>query len=115
MIEQLKEFAHSKLLIAQRLNRVVSSDDFARAVELADCEQRTRLRSLIDRMDLDPLKNLIRELLMNDLESLSYRALRELGKRYHVRYWHTLPKESLIWEIENARTKSDSANVNSDS
>jgi DNA integrity scanning protein DisA with diadenylate cyclase activity len=113
VIEQLKDFAHSKLLTAQRLQRFVSSPDFERAVDKATHEQKLRIRELIDRMDVKPLQRLVKELTLDDLESLSYRDLREVAKRHHVKYWHRLPKESLIDEIERVREKkneTDSAN-----
>lgn len=107
---QLKEFAHMKLLIAQRLDRFVSSKSFEKAFERANQNQKERMRDLIDKLDLKPLQRLVKELNIDDLESLSFRELRELGKRRHVRYWHILPKESLIFEIEK---RQDETNTNS--
>ena len=101
----LREFAHTKLLIAQRLNRFVSSSDFDRAFAKADRTQRKRMQELIDKLDLKPLQDLVKRLTNDDLESLSFRDLRELAKQWHVRYWHQLPKDSLIYEIEAAMRK----------
>lgn len=114
MIEPLKEFAHSKLLSAQRLKRFVLGDDFERAVDNASESELKDIRSLIDKMDLAPLQRLVKRLNMHDLESLSYRDLRQVAKNYHIRGWHWLPKESLIFEIEQARQRNNEANANNE-
>ena len=65
-------------------------------------------------MDLAPLQRLVKRLTMHDLESLSYRDLRQVGKNYHIKGWHWLPKESLIFEIEQARQRNNEANSNNE-
>lgn len=103
-LETITEFAHSKLTASQRLYRYVSGDEFQRAYIRANANQRKKFKELVDVMDLTVIQRIAKRLVEDDLESLSFYELRELAKNYHVRFWHKLPKASLIFEIE-ARKK----------
>jgi hypothetical protein len=103
VIDELRNFAHSKFLLAQRVKRYVSGPEFERAYQFAKDEDRKKFKGWIETLDLTPLRRRVQELLMEDLDSLSYKNLRELGKRHHIKHWHLLDKETLLWEVRNAR------------
>jgi len=97
--------------MAQRLKRYVNGEEFERGCELATEHQLEKIREYVDNLDLAPLKKFIKKIRRDadEIEVLPYKELREVARDLNIRYWHELPMESLILEIQNARDASNNA------
>ncbi len=95
----LREITHARLLTVQRLHRYIVSTQFEKAANLANREQFTKLKMLTENSDFQGLKNLVDEILFDEIESKSVADLRKLGRDHRVKDYGRLSKASLLAAI----------------
>lgn len=95
-LKDLRAEANSRYLEALRYNRLVQSDLFEFAYNKATDEEKKQLEKPGPQ---------IHKILKKDLDNQPITSLRQLGKKYHVMGYHTLPKTVLIEEIKDAIRK----------
>lgn len=99
MIEY-QELAHNKLLLARRLERLVSSPLFERVSKKFTEKEKEKVKEHIDKLDPTALRELIRKHDGRELGDLSLRELRIIAKRLHIKNYCRSPQWLLINEVQ---------------
>jgi hypothetical protein len=91
---------HCALLQLRCQDRIVQSDNFAAAWNLANEKQQKECLRLLRRMKTDKLKRWISEILFEDLSAQRVVVLRRLASNYHVKGYCNMDKEALLKAIQ---------------
>jgi hypothetical protein len=105
MIIGLREAVHKNFLEAKRLQHLVFSTRFERAIATASTEQINNLTELVKKGDLLKLKETIDKMLEGDLSSMSIMKLRFIARQYSIKNYYVLTRDQLIGAISNAQEK----------
>jgi hypothetical protein len=93
----------SKLLILQRINRLINSEQFINAYNKANDEQLTKLSKYLEDLNKDAITYWIKIVLKEEYEEYSVMDLRNLAKNLGIRHYQSLTKDSLLFEIYKAK------------
>lgn len=100
-IQQIRSRVYNVARDARNLERLVTSETFARAWESASDAQRAELESYVLGIDKDKVNSWVKKVLAaTSLHDKSVRELRSIAKAAGVQYVNHKDKDELIKEIE---------------
>lgn len=100
LISTVRKNVHNRLLRLRQLDRLVESDDFAKAYEAADSGQCADIIVFLRDAKVLDLKYLVRKILRNDLPSKSYGELRDLAIIEQVPNYSRMNKQELLKALQ---------------
>lgn len=89
----------------RRIERLVNSERFRKACEVATEDQLAELDDVIPTMNSGELKRWLRRIYKRDLHDYPVKQLRVIGRRYGIFHWNNMTKVDLIEAIEHERRK----------
>lgn len=97
---------HRQILDLRAFERILLTNEFESAYISASTDLRNKLDLIVKNVDVDALKTWIKNLSRNDLESMSYRELRELCKRHNIFRWSRLDKDQMVEALRGIQLQS---------
>ena len=104
-LTNLREKIHKRFLDIKRVDCLLASERFDR---ICDCLTDDDIKTLMDhenKGELDEVQLILKKCLRRELETMSARQLKQLGKHYRIPYYYVMPRVRLIQEIQNAKER----------
>ena len=100
-----------RTLDTRAINRLVQTEAFEKAWKAASHDERTKMASAINDVDLDFVRVWIRAVNRKTLIDLSIRDLRNLASRHHIKNYSRMQKEDLVSALIEKGIETDAAGI----
>lgn len=102
-LESLKEIAKTLAGNTRSIERLILSDDFEDAWNMATESEKQHLIRAVENQNRDLLRSFVRQKTNHELELMNIHQLREIGKQLRINQYNVLPKALLIAYIRMER------------
>ncbi len=98
-LEEVLAIAEERNSAYRAILRQLSLSTFSKLYDRADAKEQSTLLEHIETGDYDAVRQWVRESEHRDIEDMTTRQLRDLGRKLTIRYYHSLTRNQLVKTI----------------